>query len=87
MTNRVFLELEVELEALGGHAQHAGGSGRDLGSNAVTGQNDQMHRSSPSVAAAIIRHGMRPPPSLRAYTACVHLPVARGGGVVHADQW
>ena len=47
MPDRVLLEAQIELEALGGRAQHARCRGRDLRSDAVTRQNDDLHGDPP----------------------------------------
>ncbi|MEY9416084.1 hypothetical protein ABIF69_002526 [Bradyrhizobium japonicum] len=47
MPDGVLLEPQVKLEALGGRAQHARCRGRDLRSDAVTGQNDDLHDDPP----------------------------------------
>lgn len=43
MPDHILLQAQIELEALGGRAQHARCRGRDLRSDAVTGQNDDLH--------------------------------------------
>jgi hypothetical protein len=43
MADCVLLQAQIELEAFGGRAQHARCRGRDLRSDAVTGQNDDLH--------------------------------------------
>ena len=71
-----------------GRAQHARCRGRDFRSDAVTGQNDDLHGDPlPRAAAgAIIRQRAGGSPNLRAYNACMHKPVEAASGVVHAKR-